>query len=77
MQEDDSYVVKGPQLSETIPNVSAGKLLYDHLLAHCNEDEALVSSVVLCKGTINRKKTTLTPLQELRYSSVNAITKIT
>jgi hypothetical protein len=74
MQEDDSYVVKGPQLSETIPNVSAGKLLYDHLLAHCNEDEALVSSVVLCKGTINRKKTTLTPLH---CSSVNAITKIT
>jgi hypothetical protein len=45
MQEDDSYVVKGPQLSEPIPNVSAGKLLYDHLLTHCNEDEALVSIV--------------------------------
>jgi hypothetical protein len=74
MQEDDSYVVKGPQLSETIPNVSAGKLLYDHLLAHCNEDEALVSSVVLCKGTINRKKTTLTPLQFCECNNKNYIT---
>jgi hypothetical protein len=42
MAEDNTYVLKGPSSSKTVTNTSVGKLIYDQLLTHCCEHEAMV-----------------------------------
>ncbi|CAH1365656.1 unnamed protein product [Tenebrio molitor] len=44
MAEDNTYVLKGPSSSKTVPNTSVGKLIYDQLLTHCCEHEAMVDA---------------------------------
>jgi hypothetical protein len=43
MIEDDTYVVKGFSPLEVVADVPLGKLIYNQLLTHCNEDTAMVS----------------------------------
>jgi hypothetical protein len=43
MIEDDTYVVKGFSPLEVVAGVPLGKLIYNQLLTHCNEDTAMVS----------------------------------
>jgi hypothetical protein len=46
MIEDNTHVVKGLPPLGPIPDVSVGKLIYDKLLTHCVEDEAMVSFIM-------------------------------